>query len=45
MTIYYNDERDYSEIIEGWIREFMWSMDEDEDLFPGYDDSYKPAGV
>ena len=45
MTIYYDDERDYSEIVEGWIREFMWTMDEDEDLFPGYDGGYKPAGV
>lgn len=45
MTIYYNDERDYSEIIEGWIREFISTMDEDEDLYPGNDSGDAPAGV
>ena len=45
MTIYYNDERDYSEIIEGWIREFVSTMDEDEDLYPGNDSGDAPAGV
>ena len=45
MTIYYNDDRDYAEIIEGWIREFVSTMDEDEDLYPGNDSGDAPAGV
>ena len=43
--IYYNDDRDYSKIIEGWIREFICTMDEDEDLYPGNDSGESPAGV
>ena len=45
MTIYYNDDRDYAEIIEGWIREFISTMDEDEDLYPGNDSGDAPDGV
>ena len=45
MTIYYNDERDYSEIIEGWVREFISTMDDDEDLYPGNESGEAPAGV
>ena len=45
MTIYYNDERDYSEIIEGWVREFISTMDDDEDLYPGNQSGEAPAGV
>ncbi|MBM3431227.1 MAG: hypothetical protein FJX99_09600 [Bacteroidetes bacterium] len=45
MTIYYNDDRDYTEIIEGWIREFISTMDEDEDLHLGNDSGEAPAGV
>ena len=45
MTIYYNDDRDYAEIIEGWIREFISTMDEDEYLRPGNDSGEAPAGV
>lgn len=45
MTIYLNDDRDYSEIIEGWVREFIWTMDDDEHLYPGNDSGEAPAGV
>jgi hypothetical protein len=48
MTIYLNDERDYSEIIEKWVRTFYDTMDED--ILDGFgeagDDSGEaPAGV
>ena len=29
VSIYLNDDRDYSEVIEEWVREFIWTMDED----------------
>ena len=45
MTIYLNDDRDYSEIIEGWVREFICTMDEDEDLYPGNESGESPDGV
>ena len=45
MTIYLDDERDYSPVIEGWVREFISTMDEDEDLYPGNDSGDTPAGV
>ena len=44
MTIYLNDDRDYSEIIEGWVREFICTMD-DGRLRPGDDSGYAPFGV
>ena len=45
MTIYLDDERDYSPVIESWIREFISTMDEDEDLYPGNDSGDAPFGV
>ena len=45
MTIYFDDERDYSEVVEGWIREFISTMDEDDDLYPGNDSGDTPFGV
>lgn len=45
MTIYFDDTRDYAEIVEGWVREFISTMDEDEDLYPGNDSGEAPAGV
>ena len=45
MTIYFDDERDYSEIIEGWVREFISTMDDDEHLYPGNDSGDTPFGV
>lgn len=44
MTIYLNDDRNYSEIIEGWVREFICSMDEGR-LRPGNDSGDAPFGV
>jgi hypothetical protein len=44
MTIYLNDDRNYSEIIEGWVREFICTMDEDR-LRPGDDSGDAPFGV
>ena len=44
MTIYLNDDRDYSEIIEGWVREFICTMDEGH-LRPGDDSGDAPFGV
>ena len=29
VKIYLNDDRDYSKVIEEWVREFIWTMDED----------------
>lgn len=45
MTFYLNDEREYSEIVEEWVREFICTMDEDDDLYPGNDSGDTPAGV
>jgi hypothetical protein len=45
MTIYLNDDRDYSEVVEEWVREFICTMDEDEDLYPGNDSGNTPAGI
>ncbi len=45
MTIYYDDGRDYSEIVEGWVREFICTMDDDEHLYPGNDSGDAPFGV
>ena len=45
MTIYFNDERDYSPIVEGWVREFISTMDEGDDLEPGNDSGDAPFGV
>jgi hypothetical protein len=44
MTIYLNDEREYSEIIDGWVREFICTMD-DGLLRPGDDSGRAPFGV
>jgi hypothetical protein len=44
MTIYLNDERDYSKVIEGWVREFICTMDEGI-LRPGDDSGNAPFGV
>jgi hypothetical protein len=48
MTIYFDDERDYSEIVEGWVREFYATMDEevlDGDCDPGDESGDAPFGV
>lgn len=48
MTIYLNDSRDYSEIIEKWVRHFYGTMNEDilDGLGEAGDDSGEaPAGV
>ena len=44
MTIYLNDDRDYTEIVEGWVREFVCTMD-DGWLEAGDDSGYAPKGV
>jgi hypothetical protein len=44
MKIYTNDERDYSEIIEGWVRQFISTMD-DGNLEPGDRSGESPFGV
>ena len=44
MKIYLNDDRDYSEVIEGWVREFVCTMD-DGRLEPGDDSGDAPSGV
>ena len=44
MTIYLNDDRDYTEIVEGWVREFVCTMDEGH-LEPGDDSGDAPFGV
>jgi len=44
MTIYLNDDRDYSEIVEHWVREFISTMD-DGWLNPGDDSGDAPFGV
>ena len=49
MPIYTDDDRDYSEIVETWVRTFYSTMDEDavdeEDLQPGDESGEAPAGV
>ena len=30
MTIFLNDERDYTPVVEAWVREFFCTMDEDD---------------
>ena len=42
--IYFNDDRDYSEIVEGWVRDFIATMDEGT-LEPGDDSGDTPYGV
>ena len=44
MAIYLNDDRDYSEVVEGWLREFISTMD-DGHLRPGNDSGDSPFGV
>ena len=44
MTIYLNDDRDYSEVVEGWVREFISTMDEGW-LEPGDESGDAPFGV
>lgn len=44
MKIHLNDDRDYSEVIEGWVREFISTMDEGH-LYPGDDSGDAPFGV
>jgi len=44
MPIYTNDDRDYSEVIEGWVREFISTMD-DGNLEPGDRSGNEPFGV
>jgi hypothetical protein len=45
MPIYTNDDRDYSEVIEGWVREFISTMDDGDDLEPGNRSGDAPFGV
>ena len=45
MTIFLNDERDYTPVVEAWVREFFCTMDEDDDLQPGNNSGYAPEGV
>jgi hypothetical protein len=45
MNFYLDDNRDYSEIIENWVRNFIDTMDEDNYLSPGNDSGYAPFGV
>lgn len=45
MKIHLNDDRDYSEVIEGWVREFISTMDEGDDLEPGNNSGDAPFGV
>ncbi len=40
-----NDDRDYSEVIEGWVREFISTMDDGDDIYPGNDSGEAPFGV
>ena len=42
--IYYDDKRDYTEIVEGWIRDFIATMDEGI-LRAGDDSGEAPFGV
>jgi len=49
VPIYTNDDRDYSEVIETWVRTFFATMDEDdydnEVLEPGDESGEAPFGV
>ena len=45
MPIYTNDDRDYSEVVEGWVREFISTMDDGDDLEPGNRSGDEPFGV
>ena len=48
MTFHINDNRDYSEVIEKWVRDFIWTMNEDVfdgDGRPGDDSGDAPKGV
>ena len=45
MQFHMNDDREYSEVIEGWVREFVCTMDEGDDLEPGNDSGDAPFGV
>ena len=45
MTIYFDDERSYSPIVEGWVREFICTMDEGDDLEAGNASGDSPFGV
>ena len=44
MTIHLNDDRDYSKIVEGWVRQFICTMDEGR-LEPGDESGVAPFGV
>lgn len=44
MKFHINDDRDYSEVIEHWVREFICTMDEGR-LHPGDDSGDTPFGV
>ena len=44
MTIRLNDDRDYTEIVEGWVREFICTMN-DGHLEPGDESGDAPFGV
>jgi len=44
VHFYTNDDRDYSEVVEGWVREFISTMD-DGWLEPGDDSGIAPDGV
>lgn len=44
MTIYFDDQRDYTEIVEKWIRNFISTMDEGI-LRPGDDSGEAPPGI
>ena len=48
MTIYYNDDRDYSPIIERWVNDFRDTLDDDPangDLSPGEDSGETIPGI
>jgi hypothetical protein len=45
MTIYYDDKRDYSVIVEGCVRDFIDTMDHEDDLYPGNESGDTPFGV
>jgi hypothetical protein len=44
MTIHLNDDRDYTEIVEGWVRVFICTMDAGH-LEPGDESGDAPFGV
>lgn len=44
MTFYVDDERDYAPIVEGWVRNFISTMDDGE-LEAGNDSGDSPFGV